>query len=64
LSLRHDRDCVFAGAGFADDVEAPADVHSVDVADDRCGRREKLPQAGSEKTLVVCENDADCGTYR
>jgi len=63
LSLLHDRDCVFAGASFADHVEAPADVHSVDVADDRCGRREKLPQAGSEETLVICQNDAERRTY-
>jgi hypothetical protein len=64
MDLLDNRDRLFAAPRFAHHLEPLTDVHSVNVFDDRWRHGEKLPQAGSEKTLVVCENDADCGTYR
>jgi hypothetical protein len=59
LKALYDCDRVLAAPCFADDVESGADVDSIHIADDRWGRAEKLAQAGSKKTLVVGENDAE-----
>ena len=49
----HRDDEIGAGPGLRDDLESGADVHAIDVLDDRWRQSQQLPQARSEDHFVI-----------
>ena len=53
---------LFAGRRFADNTKTGADVYSVHLFDDGHWDGKQLAQAGSENTVVVCQDNTDGGS--